>query len=192
MKKWFTAQQGFSLTEVMVSMAIFVLVAAAVNTVLIVGDASWQTNNVQVQLQQELRKAMEWMKDDLRQTGSAAIMNVPVNVAPDIAAYPDPTTDPAYNWYTAITFQKAAGTAGGVIAWNANATQFVLNATNLQRIEGAQTRTIATNIQTLQFRRLNATPDILEVALLAQRRTYGGAKGITISSTLDFKVQLRN
>ena len=39
-------RRGFSLVEVLVTMMIFSFLAAAVNTVLLVGDASWQTNTI--------------------------------------------------------------------------------------------------------------------------------------------------
>ena len=192
LKHYLKKQTGFSLVEVLVTMMIFSFLAAAVNTVLLVGDASWQANNAHVQLHQELRKAMDWMKDDIRQTGPAAITNVPVNPAIDAVTYPDPDDDPAYDWYTSMTFQKVSGVSGGRITWNSNTTRFVLSGTNLQRIEGTTTRVIAQNIQSLQFRRMNADPDIVEIALDAQQDTFSGAKGITLSADLDFKVQLRN
>ena len=169
-------REGFSLVEILVTVLIFSVLAAAVNTVLLVGDASWQTNSVQVELQQELRKAMDWMKDDLRQTGSSAIADVPADGV----------------WYATITFQMATGISGGKIAWNSNATQFVLGGTDsnqLQRIENLITRVLALNIESLQFRRLATAPNVLEVALQSQKDTV---KGDTITSTLDFKVQLRN
>lgn len=168
--------KGFSLVEVMVTLLIFTGLAAAVNAVLFVGDASWQANNVQMQLHQELRKAMDWMKDDLRQTGAAAITNVPADG----------------NWYTTITFRMVSGVSGGKIVWASDTVQFVLggSASNqLQRIEGSTTRVIAQNIQSLQFRRLAAASNVVEVALQAQKDTF---KVGTIKSSLGFKIQLRN
>ena len=184
--------KGFSLVEVLVTVLIFSGLAAAVNAVLLVGDASWQTNNVQMELQQELRKAMDWMKDDLRQTGSAAITNVPVNPAPDAVTYPDPADDPAYSWYSTITFRMVSGVSGGKITWDSGTVQFVLGGTDssqLQRVEGSTTKVIAQNIQSLQFRRLAAASNMVEVALQAQKDTF---KGATINSSLEFKIQLRN
>jgi prepilin-type N-terminal cleavage/methylation domain-containing protein len=168
--------KGFSLAEVLVTVVIFSVLMAAVNTILLVGDSSWQTNRVQVELQQDLRKAMDWMKDDLRQTGSSAIDDVPADG----------------EWYTSITFQMVTGVTGGTLTWNSNTTQFVLGGTDsnqLQRIEDSTTKVIAQNIESLEFRRLAAAPDIIEVALEAEKDTV---KGVTITSTLDFEIQLRN
>ena len=185
-------KKGFTLVEILVTVLIFSVLAAAVNTVLLAGDSSWQTNNVQVELQQDLRKAMDWMKDDIRQTGSIAIDNVPADGT----------------WYTTITFQKAIGIDGGSIEWNNDGaspsneitTQFVLggaDSNQLQRLtvtddgdDATNTTTVvANNIQAVQFRRLASVSKVVEVDIDAQKTTV---KGAVITSSLDFKVQLRN
>lgn len=179
LEKWFKQREsnkGSSLLEVLVTLLIFSIIIAAVNATLLIGDSSWNTNSIRIELQQELRKAMDWMKDDLRQSGPTAISNVPANGS----------------WYTTITFQTAAGVSGGSITWNSDTTQFVLGGTDsdqLRRIEGSTTTVIAQSMQSVQFRRLAGVPDIVEVALQAQRDTF---KGATIASNLNFKVQLRN
>lgn len=180
--------KGLSLVEIMVTLLIFVVLAAAINTVMLIGQSSWQTNSVQVELQQDLRKAMDWMKDELRQTGSAAI-----------SGGPDDADD---TWYTSITFQTATGINGSSIEWGGGdpdaTTQFILGGANnnqLQRIirdnDGnvASTTVIAQNIQLVQFRRLSAASNVIEVDLDAQKDTI---KGNTITANLDFKVQMRN
>ena len=81
--------RGLTLVEAMVTAMIFALIAGGVYTAGIAGERSWQANKVQVELQQDLRKAMEWMIKDLRITKSSAILDVP---ADDI-------------WYSSITFK---------------------------------------------------------------------------------------
>lgn len=124
------SRKGFTLVEVLVTLLIFSVLFGALNAVLLVGNASWQTNYVQVQLQQELRKAMHWMKHSIQQTGSASLdPSVPINAEPDPITYPDPTDDPAYDWttYTTITFEEVTGVNNrGVVVWNSDSTQFVV------------------------------------------------------------------
>jgi len=172
--------KGFSLAEILVTALIFSVIMGAIHTTMVIGDSSWNLNSTNIALQQELRKAMDWMKDDLRQTGTAAVTNVPADG----------------NWYTTITFQMVSGVSGGVITWNSDTTQFVLGgtpATQLQRIENSITKVLALDIQSLQFRRLASAPDVIEVALVAQKSSskVGSASGV-ISSSLTFKVQMRN
>jgi Tfp pilus assembly protein PilW len=174
--KRFKSDTGSSLLEVLVTLMIFSIIIAAINATLLIGDSSWNTNSIHIELQQELRKSMDWMKDDLRQTGASAISDVPANGT----------------WYTAITFQKTTGVSGGSITWDSDTTRFILGgsgADQLQRIEGLTTTVIAQSMQSVRFRRLAGAPDIVEVALQAQRDTF---KGATITSNLNFKVQLRN
>lgn len=61
---------GFTLVELMVVGLIFTLISLAIFGVLSVGRQSWCTGSTQVQLQQETRKAMDWMVKGLRESGS--------------------------------------------------------------------------------------------------------------------------
>jgi len=175
-------RRGFSFVEVIVTVVIFAVIMAAVSTVLLVGDSSFQTNSVYVELQQELRKSMDWMKDDFRQTGSVAI-----------------TDGLAYDtWYTTITFHKVDGISGGKISWSDNTTQFVLGGSGSNQLQKiirddlgvlVSTTILAQNIESVQFRRQSSSPNVMEVALQAQKDTD---KGKTLTTTLDFKIKLRN
>jgi prepilin-type N-terminal cleavage/methylation domain-containing protein len=167
---------GFTLVESIVTIVIFSFIAGGIYATLLAGDSSWHINSIQIELQQELRKAMSGMRDDLWQSGRAAITDVPADGA----------------WYSTITFYKAAGVSGGKISWSSDTTQFLLGGTNmdqLQRIEDLTTKVMAQSISSLQFRRLATAPDIVEVALQAEKDTF---KGGTMSDTLNFKIHLRN
>jgi len=169
---------GYSLVEALVTVLIFSVIIGAIHATLQVGDSSWNVNSVNIALQQELRKAMDWMKDDLRQSGPTAItMDFPADGV----------------WYDTITFQISNGVSGGGIVWSTDTIQFLRDAgglNQLQRVEGSTTRVLATNITSLQFRRLTASPNIVDVALQAQKVT--SKTGGTVTSSLNFKVKLRN
>lgn len=169
---------GYSLIEVLVTVLIFAVLAGAINMVLLVGESSWQTNKVQIGLLQEMRKAMNAMEDDLRQTTSTAIMDGPTAA--------DGSTS------TSITFYMPDGISGNAIAWSADTTQYILggaDSNQLQRIEGSETDVIAQNISQLELSRAAATPDIIEVSLSAQMDTV---KGRTLTLEFAFEVQMRN
>lgn len=169
------SKSGFTLVETMVTVLLFTFLFGASFAILISGSDAWEINKAKVELQQELRKTMDWMKQDLRQTGDAGIVNVPDD---DI-------------WYDAITFSTAAGVSGGSIVWSADVIRYTLDAgvNQIHRVLGSDDKLIASNITSLQIRRPSSTPNIVEVAIEAQTDT---PKGVTISDSADFEVKIRN
>jgi len=141
-------------------------------TLFVSGSDSWETNNVTLELQQELRKAAEWLKQDLVQGGASTITDVPADGA----------------WYTAITFRTCAGISNGNIAWSSNTVNFARSGTQLVRTSGSSTRTLAQNIGTLQFKRDVGSPQVVYVNLQASKT----AKGRSLTADSGFKVTLRN
>lgn len=188
-------RKGFTLTEVLVTLMIFSFLISAIASVLFVGNSIWQSNSVEVELQQDLRQAMLWMRNDMQQTGAASLdASIPINVEPDPVTYPDPNDDPAYDWttYTSISFQKVIGVDERSPDWSPDTTWFTLY-NDLERTVGAgNPQLIAENISQLQARRLYDSSDVVEIALEAQKSTLSGVQGRTITLTLDFKIQLRN
>ncbi|MBN1870752.1 MAG: prepilin-type N-terminal cleavage/methylation domain-containing protein [Candidatus Omnitrophica bacterium] len=174
----FGSLEGYTLIEVLVTVTIFAVLAGAINMVLLVGESSWQTNSVRIELRQELRKAINKMEDELRQTSPVAITAGPTVANGSTSA--------------SITFYLPTGVSGNSITWSANTTQYKLGGTDsnqLQRIEGGNTEVIAQNIQSLTFSRAAATPDIIDVSLVAQKDTI---KGIPLTVNFAFGVQMRN
>ena len=171
-----TAQKGFTLVEVLVVVVIFTFLAMGIYAVALVGERTFQVNKVKIELQQELRKALEWMVNDLRQAGNVSISDVPADGT----------------WYSTITFKTPAGITAGALDWNNNSIQFVRGGPEnkeLQRIEAGNTRVIAYDMQSLQFRRQAIRPRILEVAMGAQKDALSGEP---MSYQLNFSIQLRN
>jgi len=169
---------GMTLVEVLFSAMIFFVVLSACYMILISGSASWQVNSTKIELQQGLRRAMDWMEKDLRQAGTAAasISTVPADGV----------------WYSTITFKTANGVSGGNIVWSTDTIRYGLGGTGskqLQRIKGTETRIIANNMKTLQIRRLADSSDIVEVTMSAEKRATSGQ---TITMATDFKVKVRN
>ncbi|MDP2653792.1 MAG: prepilin-type N-terminal cleavage/methylation domain-containing protein [Candidatus Omnitrophota bacterium] len=175
-RKRHISRRGFTLTEVMIAVFIFTILAAACYGLMAAGSSSWQVNRVKSELYQEMRKAQDWMIADLRQAGSTSVTDVTANGT----------------WFTACTFRTSAGVSGGTIAWSGNTIQFSKGGTNssqLLRTTGGVTRVLANNVQTLQFRRLSATPRMMEVSLQTQKNVPGAP---AVTANLNFKVQLRN
>jgi hypothetical protein len=152
----------------MITMLIFTVISGGLYSVFAAGDNSWQINKVKIELQQELRKAMEGMINDLRQ---ASIEDV---------------------GYSEITLKVPQGVVSGKMVWGADAIQYVLGGADgkqLQRIQGGVTRIVAQDIEAVSFLRSGASSDALVVSLQAERAAL---KGPVISRSLNFEVQLRN
>jgi len=181
--RFFKDHRGVTLIEALVTVIIFAFILGICYTLLISGSDSWETNSARIELQQELRKAMDWASQDLRQAGSASIVDVPA----------DGST------YTSITFRKAAGASGGNLVWDTDTTRYFLGGTSgtqLQRQVGSGTASvIAQNIQSLQFSRQTSTSNIVNVSLQAEKKTPRGKNlsGKTpIQASMTLQIYLRN
>ena len=189
----FKDYRGVTLVEVMTTVVIFSFILGICYALLISGSDSWETNSTRVELQQELRKAMDWITQDLRQAGSASIVDVPADGAT----------------YTSITFRKSAGVSGGNLVWDSSTTRYFLGGTGgtqMLRQVGAQTASvIAQNIQSLQFNRqpnsiiyydgipveiLNS--NVVNVSLQTQKTTLRRKMLTGTAPSLTLKIYLRN
>jgi len=169
--------QAMTLSELMVAVLLFAALTGAALFILTAGFESWRANSLKTQQQDELRKSMDWIMGDLVQSG-ASVVSIPANGT----------------WYTTISFKKATGVTNGSINWSAVNTQYALAGTNpvlLQRTTGASTRIIAQNIETLQFRRQAATPNVVEVRLTAKNSNLLN-KWQGVQKTVTFAVKMRN
>jgi hypothetical protein len=132
--------------------------------------------DTQVKLEQDVRKAMEWMKNDLLEAGASKITNVPANGT----------------WYTTITFQTSNGVSSGAIVWDSNTINYALGGTGgtqVIRTYNSGTKVLANHISSMQFRRQSASSQVLEVALTALKTTNNQRQ---LTQTLNFEVVLRN
>ncbi len=176
MKRLFSSKlnfRGFTLVETLVTTFILLLVSSIFLAVLTVGNDSWQINSGQTELQQEIRKAITHISDELRQSGAS-----------QISVEADGEVD------TSAIFNVCNGMAGGNISWAPDSIQYALAGTELQRTEGGTDITvIAHNIASIEFIRESTTPEMVEVSLVAEKNTF---KGLTITVSNIFDVNLRN
>jgi prepilin-type N-terminal cleavage/methylation domain-containing protein len=97
-------KSGFSLMEMLVTMLIFGIMTVGTYGVFMSAQEFWVASKTQVELQQETRKAMQRMINELRQSGNLSITNVPADGT----------------WYSTITFKTPSGVTTGSITWNAD------------------------------------------------------------------------
>ncbi|HLF19114.1 MAG TPA: prepilin-type N-terminal cleavage/methylation domain-containing protein [Candidatus Omnitrophota bacterium] len=167
------SRSGFTLVEAMVAVILFSLLFGASMLIYLSGNESWHTNSVRLELQQEIRKGMSKVMDDLRQAGTSVVS---INA--------DGT------WNPTISFRTVTGVSGGSASWSTNLITYSVSSDQLVRQVGLSTPgVVAIDIDSVQFRRQASTPDIVEVNLVAQGTTY---RGRTLSISADFSIQLRN
>lgn len=63
-------KSGFTFIELMVTLFIFSILSLSLWTVLSTGRHTWHRGRTQIELQQEIRRAMDWMTKELRPSGS--------------------------------------------------------------------------------------------------------------------------
>ncbi len=167
--------RGSVLLEVIVAIFVFLIVLALVFTILATGRNAWHIEDTSVELQQELRKGLDVVIEDLRQTASSQMFGVP----------------PDGNWYNTITYRKPTDVSSGFIVWGEQS-QFLLGGLNgrqLLRRAGGSDEVIANNIVSLGIRRQWSTRDVIEVILSADKTTI---KGTLIERNINFQIKLRN
>jgi hypothetical protein len=162
--------------ETMVVTLLFTIIFGTCLVIFNTGSHMYHASNGKIELQQELREAMLWMQEDLIQTGTSKISGVPA----------DGST------YSTITIYTPSGVSNGAIQWSTTAIQFLLGGTDgtdlLRRVSGVD-KIIGRNITTVTFQRQVATPNIVIISMVAQKRDD---QGRTLNDTLSFRVKVRN
>jgi len=175
-------KNGFTLVETLVVIFIFMAMMSAVTMTMYAGQNSWDVNRVRIEMQQDLRIAMEVIKEDLRQASAGSIVNVPADDA----------------WYTSIIYRIPQSVSDqGSITWPEDTTKLYLGGTgNMQLIkliaegEAHETsRVVSENIKTLKFKRLSTAEEIIEVSMTTEKKVGSGDMA---DLTFEFKVNLRN
>lgn len=158
------AVKGFSLVELLTVMFIFSLILIAIFAVLAAGRRSWQIGSAQIQVQQEARRAMDSMIQELR--AASAI---------------DPST-----FVNGVSDDVIRFTAGGQnLEFSLNVPGF--NTEQLIRTQGATTTVLANNIKDIQFNLSGG--NVVYITLTTQGRSVFGH---LVQAVFNSQVVLRN
>ncbi|UCB56564.1 MAG: prepilin-type N-terminal cleavage/methylation domain-containing protein [Candidatus Omnitrophota bacterium] len=167
---------GLTLVEVMVVIFTFAVVLGAIYGVLTAGRQSWFTNTAEVELQQEVRRAMDWMSRELRRSGSSQ-----VNIAPDGSLTLQVAINDNPDW-------GAEGNAGWYIKYslsNGEVLREVFDGADVEQVN--LERALTNNVSALSFTAVSASE--IRIDITAQKDIL---QGRTIQSSLNFQVTLRN
>lgn len=181
---------GFSLTELLVTLVLLAIVSSAIVTTVLSAQRSWGTGSGQAMLTAELRRALDTMSRELVESRPAQVQR------------------PAANgqWDTQIIFRvpqdrngdgSVLDANGEIAEWSNNITysqgrnnscsKTALNDPGL--LPRTFTTTLANHITALQVRRDAAAADVVEIQMTASTMTELGQ---IMSRTMGTRVKLRN
>ena len=174
-------RKGFTFVELMVVLAISSVVAAGIFAVLSSTRVTWYISDASVQLQQELRKTMSAISDELRESSAAKL-------------YLDSSLDQAFpgdgTSQSSITFFIVQGVdTSGAVVWSDGPVSYVLSGNQIIRTYDGVSKVIANNISSVSFVRHPESPNVVSINIIAQKATEVGQ---TIIATLDTQLALRN
>ena len=114
-------KSGFTLIEIMVVMAIFMIVISASYALLTSGRISWYSGDAKIQLQEDLRQSMDYMSSEISESaptklivgGSSITFQVPVDENGS-GSWQDTDTDGQNDYYLERTLDNS-----GAINWGA-------------------------------------------------------------------------
>ncbi|MBU1062237.1 MAG: prepilin-type N-terminal cleavage/methylation domain-containing protein [Candidatus Omnitrophica bacterium] len=167
--------KGFNLIELMIVIVIFSIILGAIFATMTISGLSWYSGSTQVEMQQEVRRGLDRIVKELRQSNPTMITGVPANGIP----------------YNSISFRLPLTDNNGDITWS-NTINYSLGGLNnrqLLRTEGTNQEILANNIVGLQLTRQVSASNIIEVTLQSQKATV---LGHIVATTLNSKIKFRN
>lgn len=170
---------GFTLLEVMVTLLIFSIIAAAMFLVLSSGRNTWFSATTYVEVQQELRKAKEWVTKELCQAKNSTLV------------MPDSTLIGNMIHSDEVNFEIPLSVAdGGDVTWQ-QIKYYLTGTGNKQLLQdvGGNIKVIANDIDLIDFAREQDKPQLIYITITASKQDI---KGRTISSALNLKIKFRN
>lgn len=171
-------RSGLTLIEIIIASLLFSIMLAAIFSLLAVSRKTWDTNESQLVVQQEVRRGLSEMVKELRQLRLSSITGVPNDGTP----------------YPSITFQIPETISESGTTWSSNIQYSLggLGNSQILRTKDASQRVLANNISNLSFTRNALTPDVINISLTCQKNTFPGFSSIQSSLTLNTEVKARN
>lgn len=185
MRKFLT---GFSLTELMIVMVIFILVLGVVFGLLSVGQVSWESGSSKITVTQELRRGIEEMTKELSQAKISTISLVAGGSSNTISFQ----TARDLDGDGAISFSN--GELEGLRASDPYVTYSLsynasLGWNQLTRTVDSSSSVLGNYLTALQFARSSSTPTIINISASGEKRSLFGH---LLSDSLNGRVILRN
>ena len=182
--------RGFTLAEVLVVMALFIILSGAMLSALLSTQQTWTAGSVEMMLTSELRKGLDAMSRELVQGQAGQILRPAANGAV--------TNDLVFRIPQDRNGDGTVLDANGQIAEWSNDISYSMNRTNScirsqvndpgllpRRID----TTLANHVNNLMFSRDPATPDVVQIQMAASTLSQDGRLR---TRTMNTRVKLRN
>lgn len=163
--------RGFTLVEILVSIAILSIVILGIFSVLNLGDVTWHSDTGLLYLQQGVRQAMESMIKEIRQSRSSDM------------AISEPGPNDGSRIQFKILLDINNNTYSDFITYYRNSDN------QLIREYQSATQVLANDINSLNF---SLSADMLETQLSAQKTVRGRVLSFPVTGALTEQVRLRN
>lgn len=185
--------RGFTLTEILVASAIFVLVLSVLYGIYFSGLDIWDTAKLKTDLQAQARAALTFMVSELRNATRTSTQNPSPNAV--IASAPN-NKDIQFYLPADKDGNGKITDADGIIEWNTNDTiqyQYIPGLKIIRRLEKGAQMVLAQDVSDVQFIDINIDPSLnineIKIILTVNKMT---AKQRSVSITLSSIVRLRN
>jgi len=179
MRSWqrqWTTEAGFSLTELMVGMAVLLLLLGGIYAVMAAGQQSYYIGDSRIQVQQEARRALDGLARELRAASAATVV------------FNDGNANGLLDPGDSLVFNTVTGMAGGAPTLSTPIQYTVggLNNQMLQRTQDGATRVTANDVQ--QFS-IVATASMATLGITTQRTALPGQ---ILNEQIQSQVAFRN
>ena len=171
--------KGFTLSEMLVAVAIFLIAILALFAMMDMGRTSWFTGDTSAQLRQEVIRALTVMEKEIKETRPAQ-----VNLTAGAASASLTLKIPHDNDGNGTVLDST-----GNIEWSTEITYALNGAGEVTRTSSGITTILAHNIVSLQFTRPVSPVNILQIDIAARKNTVMGK---TIQDLDRVVVKMRN
>lgn len=170
--------RGFTLVEIMVTSVVLAILIVSLFLVLSIGQRSWLSADVSIQLRQEIARGIINMGQELKESSPAKI-NLTLNSSSNSITFKIPNDNNG---------DGSVVDASGNIEWSQNIT-YSLNASSqvIRAVSGGATTILANNITSLQFTRIQN--EVIRINITASKTSNIGK---LVQDTGQIIVKLRN
>jgi len=178
-------KEGYTLIEVMISLLVFSIVVSGIFLVMIVGRSSWYSGDARIELQQELRKVIAQISNDLKQSSVSKL-------------YLDSTMSQSFPndgvAHHAIAFKVDQGVnnSTGIIIWSSTPISYNLTGNQILRSDGVNPATVVANkITDFNLTRQSA-PSLSNLIFVSISSAKTTQLGQPTNASIDTAVAVRN